>query len=273
MDDVWQILSRAEVERSTEDLRRVEFLRRVFLFAAWPDDQLWKLAKVLQRKTFGANECIVREGTASGCLYFLYSGSVRVLLKRVEVPARQHARVARLTCFESMDSLRAPPSSARLPDSSATPATLELAELHAERYFGERALMAGGEYGGVGGPLGTTRVDDGPIDTRAHTASVVSNTPIELLVLSKHYFYQLFDEATRRLMTAYADKFYVDEPLSAASYTRSASGTMTSGGCSTRCSARATPGCGPSRTAAEASRPRPRGGITFSTPGSVAGDA
>ena len=68
---------------------------------------------------------------------------------------------------------------------------LELGELTAQQYFGERALLD--KHKGV------------------HTASVVSITPVEVLLLSKYDFYHCIDAKTQALMLTFADKFYFDE--------------------------------------------------------------
>ena len=49
------------------------------------------------------------------------------------------------------------------------------------------------------------------LEKRAHTASVVSVTPVEVLILSKYDFYHLVDTRTQEMMQAYAKKFYFNE--------------------------------------------------------------
>lgn len=71
---------------------------------------------------------------------------------------------------------------------------LEICELGPLQYFGERALLQG---------VGTRK--------GAHSASVVSSTRVEVLILSKYDFYHHVDQKTQELMSNYADKFYFDE--------------------------------------------------------------
>jgi CRP-like cAMP-binding protein len=69
---------------------------------------------------------------------------------------------------------------------------LEICELTAGQYFGERALLDGRR-------------------NAEHTASVVTITRAEILILSKYDFYRNIDERTQELMREYAGKFYFDE--------------------------------------------------------------
>ena len=66
---------------------------------------------------------------------------------------------------------------------------LEIGDLGVRQYFGELAML----------------------DKRAHSASVVSASQVEVLILSKYDFYHLVDMRTQELMQAYAKKFYFDE--------------------------------------------------------------
>ena len=75
---------------------------------------------------------------------------------------------------------------------------LELGELGMYQYFGELALLEGLNKGKYKSNI-------------AHSASVVSTTPVEVLLLSKYDFYHLIDQQTQTLMRNYADKFYFDE--------------------------------------------------------------
>lgn len=75
---------------------------------------------------------------------------------------------------------------------------LELGELGMYQYFGELALLEGLKKGKYKSNI-------------AHSASVVSTTPVEVLLLSKYDFYHLIDQQTQTLMRNYADKFYFDE--------------------------------------------------------------
>ena len=91
-------------------------------------------------------------------------------------------------------SLRSGGGSARLVEGGdgSGASVLELGELTVHQYFGERALLEGKHKG-------------------THTASVVSITPVEVLLLSKYDFYHCVDAKTQALMLTYADKFYFDE--------------------------------------------------------------
>ena len=75
---------------------------------------------------------------------------------------------------------------------------LELGELNAHQYFGELALLEGRNKGKYKAAV-------------AHSASVVSMSAVEVLLLSKYDFYHLIDQKTESMMKAYADKFYLDE--------------------------------------------------------------
>ena len=66
---------------------------------------------------------------------------------------------------------------------------LEIGHVNPRQYFGELALL----------------------HKRAHTASVVSVTPVHVLILSKYDFYHLVDARTQELMHSYAKKFYLDD--------------------------------------------------------------
>ena len=66
---------------------------------------------------------------------------------------------------------------------------LEICELGVRQYFGELAMLERG----------------------THTASVVSITSVEVLILSRYDFYHLVDPRTQEMMQAYAQKFYFDE--------------------------------------------------------------
>ena len=78
------------------------------------------------------------------------------------------------------------------PTTAAAEPVLEICELTQHQYFGERALLEGAHKG-------------------KHSASVVSTTPVELLLLSKYDFYHHVDQPTQDLMKSYAEKFYFDE--------------------------------------------------------------
>ena len=69
---------------------------------------------------------------------------------------------------------------------------LELCELTTYQYFGERALLDGKHKG-------------------THSASVVTITPVEVLILSKYDFYHCMDTKTQEMMLTYAEKFYIDD--------------------------------------------------------------
>jgi CRP-like cAMP-binding protein len=75
---------------------------------------------------------------------------------------------------------------------------LELGELNSHQYFGELALLEGRDKGKHKAAV-------------AHSASVVSLSAVEVLLLSKYDFYHLIDQKTVSMMMAYADKFYLDE--------------------------------------------------------------
>ena len=49
------------------------------------------------------------------------------------------------------------------------------------------------------------------LEKGTHTASVVSITSVEVLILSKYDFYHLVDTRTQEMMQNYALKFYFDE--------------------------------------------------------------
>ena len=61
-----------------------------------------------------------------------------------------------------------------------------------QMYFGELALLAGRDKG-------------------RHTASVVTTTPVELLLLNKYDFYHCIGARTQQIMRNYAAKFYLDD--------------------------------------------------------------
>jgi len=210
---------------------RIRFLQRIFLFSDWADEDLQRLAKVVTRKRCTKNECIIQQHTNTDHMYLIVSGRCRVL-KRMELSSSLQSKLAaqrghgtglhaeerpapspRAPTPRAQTSARAPAtpramtsprsSSPRTPggaapsdsiDDAAAP-MLELGELTVHQYFGERALLQGKQRGEKG----------------AHTASVVSITPVELLLLSKYDFYHCIDAKTQNLMVTYAEKFYFDE--------------------------------------------------------------
>ena len=127
-------------------------------------------------------------------MYLLVSGRCRVL-KRMDLSDTLQAKLSTARGqgaglrFDEKRPSRGAPSMQSLGDAAPV---LELGELTVHQYFGERALLDGKHKG-------------------VHTASVVSITPVEVLLLSKYDFYHCIDSKTQNLMAVYADKFYYDE--------------------------------------------------------------
>uniref|UniRef100_A0A7S3F5A9 Cyclic nucleotide-binding domain-containing protein n=1 Tax=Haptolina ericina TaxID=156174 RepID=A0A7S3F5A9_9EUKA len=71
----------------------------------------------------------------------------------------------------------------------AQPLLLEIGELTDPQYFGELAFVGKGE----------------------HTATVVSSSAVEVLMLSKYDQSKFFDKKVLDLINSYAQKFYLDE--------------------------------------------------------------
>jgi len=216
---------------------RMCFLQRIFLFSDWKDEDLARLAKVVTSKAYPKNACIIQQRTNTDHMYLIVSGRCRVL-KRMDLSRSLHSKLesqrghgAGLNFDESSSS---PPGSPRGSSRAPTPRAgtpreggsftstpraggspraggasswrtptvdsgeapmLELGELSVHQYFGERALLDGKHKR----------------HEATHTASVVSITPVEVMLLSKYDFYHCIDAKTQSLMVMYAEKFYFDE--------------------------------------------------------------
>ena len=170
--------------------RRAAFLRTVFLFAETPHDDLVNLAKLLTEKKFDKNATIIRQGTSTVSMYFLYSGRCRVL-KQMELTTELAGKVA-----GAAPASRAPSGRPIAATSSQSSPVLEIGELTPPQFFGEKALIEAQKAGKRRWP---------------HSASVVSITRVEVLILSKHDFHRQFGAESIGHMVAYADKFYYEE--------------------------------------------------------------
>ena len=167
---------------------RVAFLRRVFLFTEWSDEDLMKLSKVVTQKKYEKNSTIIRQNEHTDQMYFIMSGKCRVL-KRMGLSKELQTKLT--DCREAGGSPRVS-GTPRPALSGGEEPFLEICELTMHQYFGERALLEGPHKG-------------------KHSASVVSTTPMEVLLLSKYDFYHHMGPSTIELMRSYADKFYFDE--------------------------------------------------------------
>ena len=183
---------------------RTEFLRDIFLFSDWEDTELARLAKVLTGKKYEKNTTIIKQGKTTDQMYFIVSGRCRVLKrmslsndlqdKLMSVRARaSEVGLHRGNMTSSLGSSMSSTTSMMSPRGAVGDEPwLEICELTAGQYFGERALLDGRR-------------------NAEHTASVVSITRAEILILSKYDFYRNIDERTQNLMREYSEKFYFDE--------------------------------------------------------------
>ena len=212
-----------------QELReRMRFLQRIFLFSDWGDEELTRLSKVVTRKRYPKDTCILQQGTNTDNMYLIVSGRCRVL-KRMELSGSLHEKLASARgpslglnlddhggLGSSMSSSQRPHTSAGFSASArggglggsarslagsdwggeASP-MLELGEVGVHQYFGERALL--------------DSKNKAKSKRANHTASVVSITPVEVLLLSRYDFYHCIDAKTQQLMVTYAEKFYFDE--------------------------------------------------------------
>jgi len=173
----------------------VDFLRSIFLFSRWSDDELTALAKVLTKKSYGKASTIIRQGSSTDCMYFVYSGRCRVL-RQLDL-SRSLTDKLTTSLFETRSSESASLMEHGAPLSlQADAPLLEIGKLGRHQYFGEVALLEGQKHGKK---------------KWSHAASVVSLTKVEILVLSKYDFYHHINETTQELMRQYADKFYYDD--------------------------------------------------------------
>ena len=162
--------------------QRTKFVQSVFIFSDWSDEDLRRVAYVMTSRRYEKNTTIIAQGDQTESIYFLKEGSCRVI-KRMQLNRRQKEMLGLVA--------ESPRSGATRHKKSDTPENhmLEIGDLCERQYFGELAML----------------------EKKAHTASVVSVTPVEVLILSKYDFYHLVDTRTQQLMQAYAKKFYFDE--------------------------------------------------------------
>ena len=183
---------------------RTEFLRDIFLFSDWEDTELTRLAKVLTGKKYEKNTTIIKQGKTTDQMYFIVSGRCRVL-KRMSLSNDLQDKLMSVRARASEVGLHQGNMTSSLGSSTSSTTSmmsprgavgdepwLEICELTAGQYFGERALLDGRR-------------------NAEHTASVVTITRAEILILSKYDFYRNIDERTQELMREYAGKFYFDE--------------------------------------------------------------
>ncbi len=111
---------RAQHEQDIEV--RVGFLRSVFLFEGWADDALRKLALVMTERSVGPEEAIVQQGGTSHAVYFIRSGTCRVI-KQLSETERAAAAEARGVTLAEQD------------------AVVEICELRSPQYFGELGML------------------------------------------------------------------------------------------------------------------------------------
>ena len=165
-----------------ELLQRTKFVQGVFIFSDWTDEDLRRVAYVMTSRRYEKNTTIIAQGSQTDSIYFLREGSCRVI-KRMQLNRRQKVMLGLVA--------ESPRSGATRHKKSDRPEDhmLEIGDLCVRQYFGELAML----------------------EKRAHTASVVSVTPVEVLILSKYDFYHLMDTRTQEMMQAYAKKFYIDE--------------------------------------------------------------
>lgn len=159
--------------------QRTQFVQGVFIFSDWTDEDLRRVAYVMTSRRYEKNTTIIAQGDQTDSIYFLKEGSCRVI-KRMQLNRRQREMLGLVT--------ESPRSGAARHKKNEAPQDhmLEIGDLNARQYFGELAML----------------------QKRAHTASVVSVTPVEVLILSKYDFYHLLDEKTQSMMINYAEKFY-----------------------------------------------------------------
>jgi CRP-like cAMP-binding protein len=65
---------------------RIAFLQRIHLFTGLDENQLDKIACVLDEKSSEEGSAIVKEGEAVGCIYLIHTGKVRVTKENNEKP-------------------------------------------------------------------------------------------------------------------------------------------------------------------------------------------
>jgi len=160
--------------------QRMIFLQRVFIFSDWTEQDLRKIAYVMTPRKFEKNTTVIKQGEGTDSMFFLVEGTCRVL-QRMSLSGRQLEMLGLGTAGSC--SPRSGSSSPRVPH------VLEICRLNQHQYFGELAMLDKGE----------------------HTASVVTVTPVEVLILSKYDFYHHVDARTQETMHSYARKFYMDD--------------------------------------------------------------
>lgn len=175
---------------------RFEFLRNIFLFSSLDDEELTSLAKVLTEKKVPKATTIIKQGTSSECMYFVYSGRCRVLMQCGLSAHEKNKLTSTLYETRSSDSATSveggSPSAMR---ASGGAPLLEIGEIGVHQFFGEVALLESKRTG----------------KKKTHSASVVSISKVELFVINKYDFYHNITETTQELMRQYADKFYYDD--------------------------------------------------------------
>lgn len=197
-----------------EDLKmRMRFLQRVFLFSDSTDEDLKMLAKVITRKKYEKNSTIIRQGESTDNMYLLVHGRCRVL-KSMSLSGTQQdmlstmGRSSTASSTQGSSGFGASGTGFSAFSGDVNGQMLEICELTTQQYFGELALLAKNE-------LTKKEEDQSGVVTAAkhgHTASVVSITPVEVLLLNKYDFYHHVDVRTQDMMTTYAEKFYFQEP-------------------------------------------------------------
>lgn len=151
--------------------------------------------QVLTERKFQKSSTIIRQGTSTDAMYFVYSGRCRVLTQ-LDLTRGQKSRLS-----SSLYETRAAESASTIEHGEpramqADAPVLEIGELTKHQFFGEVALLESKRRGKKSWP---------------HAASIVSTTRVELLVLSRYDFYHHISEETQDLMLQYGSKFYLTE--------------------------------------------------------------
>ncbi|KAL1524444.1 hypothetical protein AB1Y20_019339 [Prymnesium parvum] len=195
---------------------RLKYLRRVFLFTEWEEGDLRRLGYVMTHKKVPRNTTICKQGESSDQLYFITSGTCRVL-KHMTLSPTLMQMIGR-TNMEIEPMMKQP-----IPGQD-TEVVLEISKLDRFQFFGERALLAGRPREAHQSPdsLASSAVmDGGPLagavpaasftKKGVHTATVVSVTDVELLVLSRSDFINHMLSRTQKQLIAYDARYYIDE--------------------------------------------------------------
>jgi len=219
--------------------RRMSFLRGVFLFKEASSEGLNDLAKVFTERKYDKNQVIIKQGESTDCMYFVVSGTCRVLkkmplssglaVKLATSPNETRSHFAALA--ESKQRLggtslreRAAGAGAASPTAPKSPSRASSKNEGSPSARGdagpssfvqlpESPLLEIGELGAFQ-YFGETALLEASAQAKKkypHSTSIVATSRVELLVLSKYDFYHHIDERMQQTMRDYAAKFYMSE--------------------------------------------------------------